>query len=94
VTVVRSGAATVSSLEMTLTKYCGPEDIITPMSPADERKRASLGYSGPRNCQLPRSEYGLKDHLNRLIGRERKKYHKHISAGELCGRLEPATLAT
>jgi hypothetical protein len=80
-----------SSLEMALTKYCGPEDIITPMSPADERKRAALGFPGPRNYQLPRSEYRLKDHLNHLIGRERKKYHKHIGAAELRGKLDPAT---
>lgn len=79
-----------SSLHMTLTKYCGPDDIIAPMSPEDERKRASLGYAGPRNCRLPWSEYRWKDYLYHLVGRERNKYHKHITAGELRAKLDPA----
>jgi len=87
---IKTAKTAGSSLEMALTKYCGPEDIITPMSPADERKRAALGYPGPRNYQLPRFEYRLKDHLNDLIGRERKKYHKHIGAAELRDKLDPA----
>lgn len=77
-----------SSLEMALSKYCGAGDIITPMSAADERKRAALGYPGPRNYVLPRAEYDLKDHLNRLIGRERRKYHKHMPAAELRAKLD------
>jgi len=58
-----------SSPEMTLTKYCGPDDIVTPMSPADERKRASLGYSGPR-CPRPlvrNRSYGQGSGPGRLL---------------------------
>jgi len=79
-----------SSLHMTLTKYCGPDDIIAPMNPEDERVRASLGYAGPRNCQLPWAEYRWKDYLYRMVGRERNKYHKHITAGELRSKLDPS----
>jgi hypothetical protein len=77
-----------SSLEMALSRYCGPDDIITPIGPSDDRKRASLGYGGPRNYQLPLSEYRLKDHCNRLIGRERRKYNKHMTAGELRAKVD------
>lgn len=42
-----------TSVEIALSKYCGEEDVITPISPKDERKRRALGYPGPRNYTLP-----------------------------------------
>lgn len=88
---IKTAKTAGSSLHMALTRYCGPDDIITPMSPADERVRASLGYGGPRNYQLPLAEYRPKDYLHRLIGREPKKFYKHISASEVRSRVDSAT---
>lgn len=38
-----------TSIEIALSKFCGPTDIITPITPADEIIRARLGYRGPQN---------------------------------------------
>ncbi|MFT6153738.1 MAG: hypothetical protein ACJA1X_001083 [Bermanella sp.] len=41
-----------TSLEIALSKICGPDDIITPISPTDEATRQQLGYRGPQNHQI------------------------------------------
>lgn len=38
-----------TSIEIALSKFCGPEDVITPISPEDEALRQELGYRGPQN---------------------------------------------
>lgn len=43
-----------TSLELALAKFCGPEDVITPLTPDDEKVRRELGYPGPQNFQLPK----------------------------------------
>jgi hypothetical protein len=42
-----------TSVEIALSKYCGEQDVITPISQRDERRRKALGYPGPRNYVLP-----------------------------------------
>ncbi len=39
-----------TSIEIALSQHCGPEDILTPISPEDEKTRVSLGFRGPQNC--------------------------------------------
>ena len=46
-----------TSIEIALSKYCGPDDIITPASPEDEITRSELGYPGPQNCFSPIRKY-------------------------------------
>lgn len=38
-----------TSMEIALSKFCGPGDILTKFSDADEEIRRSLGYVGPQN---------------------------------------------
>lgn len=38
-----------TSFEIALSRFAGPEDIITPISPADEIIRKRLGFVGPQN---------------------------------------------
>lgn len=38
-----------TSIEIALSKYCGEDDIITPISPEDEALRKELKYRGPQN---------------------------------------------
>ena len=42
-----------TSVEIALSKVCGPDDVITRISPADEELRARAGGLGPRNFQSP-----------------------------------------
>ncbi|MGK0364319.1 MAG: hypothetical protein ACI85O_001376 [Saprospiraceae bacterium] len=75
-----------TSIEMSLSKICGPEDIITPFNPEDEKKRLDLGIRGAQNYLLPKNEMPLKDWLNFFKKlKQVKKYYNHISAKEVAG---------
>jgi len=41
-----------TSIEIALSRFCGPDDVITPISPDDEALRASLGYRGAQNYRV------------------------------------------
>jgi hypothetical protein len=51
-----------TSVEVYLSQFCGPEDIITPISPVDEKARTELGGK-PQNYSLPKKliECSLKE---------------------------------
>ena len=42
-----------TSFEIALSKYAGPEDVVTPISDEDELTRSRLGYRGPQNFLEP-----------------------------------------
>ena len=69
-----------TSIEIALSEYCGPRDVITPVSAEDERIRAVLGYRGPQNYIVPFAEYSVEDMFFFLIKGKRKRYFNHIPA--------------
>lgn len=72
-----------TSVEIALSKYCGEQDVITPISPEDERKRQALGYPGPRNFILiepPDSGAGP---------RKPRRYRRHMRAARVRKLLPP-----
>ena len=72
-------------MEIALSKFCGEDDIISPLASEDESIRKRLGYAGPRNYQLaPITSYRAKD-FARLILRQRLKprFYNHMSAREV-----------
>lgn len=73
-----------TSIEIALSKFCGAHDILSPISPADEKIRANLGYRGPTREYLSFSNYSLKQWFNFLRrGKRQLKYYNHMSAGEI-----------
>ncbi|HET6806885.1 MAG TPA: sulfotransferase family 2 domain-containing protein [Frateuria sp.] len=73
-----------TSIEIALSKFCGPEDIITPISPVDEETRHSLGYRGPQNHLAPWYDYGPRD-LARLAikGKRKLRFYNHMTGREV-----------
>ena len=69
-----------TSIEIALSKYCGPLDVITGITPEDEQIRRMLGYPGPQNCGIPVSRYTVKDWLLVVMQRKRLKYYNHMPA--------------
>lgn len=72
-----------TSIEITLSKYCGAEDTITPLTPEDEEIRKSLGYQGPQHYHAPASDYTLQDLVRLIFNKKRRRkvlFHKHSSA--------------
>jgi len=70
-----------TSIEIALSKFCGPDDIITPISPKDEELRRSLGYPGPQNHTSAIWGYTIFDILKMIYKRRKKiRFYNHIPA--------------
>jgi hypothetical protein len=69
-----------TSIEIALSQYCGPDDIITPMSEVDEAKRSELGFRGAQNYLADKSEYGFADWLRLLRGKSKRRFFNHVPA--------------
>lgn len=77
-----------TSIEIALSKFCGPDDIITTISPEDEITRTKLGYPGPQHFLQPIPRNTIKDILRSNFKgetlpskKERKnRFYNHISA--------------
>ena len=46
---VKTRKTASTSIEIALSKFCGPDDVITEIVARDERVRQDLGYRGPQN---------------------------------------------
>lgn len=73
-----------TSLEILLSQFCGPDDIITPITEKDEATRARLGFPGPRNYRKRLRETNFDD-WRRLVLRRKEplRFYNHISASEI-----------
>lgn len=70
-----------TSIEIALSKFCGVNDIITPITKEDELIRKELGFPGPQNFNVALKHYSKHDWL-KLIGKtKRKQFYNHASAG-------------
>lgn len=82
-----------TSIEIALSKYLGPEDIVSPISAKDEAVRSSLGQPGARNHSIPYKDYTALDwvrymtSLYRRNGPLRPRYKNHMRAREVRRRL-------
>ncbi len=77
-----------TSIEIALSKFCGEDDVITPITAADEEIRTQLGYRGPQNYLADRSEYGLRDWWRLFYSRrEKMRFYNHIPASQARPRI-------
>jgi len=73
---IKTSKTASTSIEIALSKYCGPDDIITPISGEDERIRNAFGFPGPQNYLLPH-------HDNSNQKKADYKFFNHISAVQI-----------
>lgn len=62
-----------TSIEIALSKFCGPDDVITPIVETDEKVRRGLGYRGPQNFALPTGsgqDFMLANHMPAVVARQ------------------------
>lgn len=80
-----------TSVEIALSKFCGPDDVITPITDEDEAVRRGLGYRGPQNFRAPISAYGMKG-LARIVLRGKRalkgQFYNHMPAELVRKRLD------
>jgi len=62
-----------TSVELAMRGLCGSQDIITPVTPTDERLAHSLGVGPPQNHVVPLMEMRLS-HVARWVRRRRRPY--------------------
>lgn len=74
-----------TSVEVALSKYCGGDDIITPIFPKDENMRRQLGFQGPQNFNLPFtfSASGLFNLIRYARRRKRLCFFNHMTAEQV-----------
>lgn len=69
-----------TSLEIALSEFCGPEDVITRIGEADEIIRQKLGFRGPQNYQFQRvysqNPRTYCDHKEETV----KEFYNHVTA--------------
>ncbi len=79
-----------TSVEIALSKYCGPDDIVTEIEAEDEALRRRLGYRGPQNHRKPLHRYGAHDWWRLVRARRRAvRYWNHMGFRDV-RRLVPA----
>lgn len=61
-----------TSLEIALSRHCGPDDVVTRISPEDEELRAAAGGVGPQNDDTDPSSYAHMGarRIIRVLGRQ------------------------
>lgn len=78
-----------TSLEIALSEYCGNEDIITPISPRDERVRVEKGFKSARNYYLSFSKYKKIDFARLVLQGKRAAFYNHMGAEEISKLVDP-----
>jgi len=61
-----------TSLEIALSQFCGPTDILSALSDEDENLRKELGYRGSQFFFAPLSSYTLQDWRRFVVNGKRK----------------------
>lgn len=73
-----------TSIEIALSKFCGTQDIITPIPMRDEAVRKELGYRQPQNHWESMWQYCTRDWCQLFLkGRKKLRFHMHMPAQEV-----------
>ncbi len=91
---IKTAKTAGTSIEIGLSKFCGPDDVITTISPEDEAQRKELGYRGPQNYRIPFSNYSKGDYLRFLQRRNRLCFYNHMGAAEIIRYTDPKVWET
>jgi hypothetical protein len=87
---IKTNKTAGTSVEIALSRFCGPKDIITPISPEDEKARRAKGYRGAQNYSAPLSDYEFRDWRNLIFeGKLKRRFYHHISAREISSYVKP-----
>lgn len=76
-----------TSIEVALSRYLGPHDVITPITPEDEVLRTRWANCGPQNFSVPWSRLSLAEWRRWLTARQRPQFYNHMPAREIRSRL-------
>ncbi len=66
-----------TSLEIALSKFCGEQDVITPVKKKDEELRQNAGFRGPQNEKIPWKFYIPSDYITSLLEKKPRRFYNH-----------------
>lgn len=76
-----------TSVEISLSRYCGHNDTITPIAIEDEKIRYSLNIK-PQRYYAPLSQYSIRDFARVVLKRRRReKFSEHLAASIIKERI-------
>ena len=78
-----------TSLEIALSTLCGPDDIITPITAADEVLRAAVGGLPPQHCEIPAARRTLLQRLKQWVRGAPPRFFNHMPAHAVRKALDP-----
>ena len=78
-----------TSVEIALSRFCGPDDVITPISPEDEAVRRDLGFPGPQNFEFPAERRRAADRLRCWWRGEPYGFFNHAPAAWIARHVDP-----
>ncbi len=79
---VRTRKTAGTSVEIALSKFCGPDDIVT--RDADDALRRELGYPGPQNDGgISLTQYTFGEWRRFLLRGERARFKNHMAAARI-----------
>lgn len=85
--VLKSHKTAGTSLEIALSQFAEPGDVITPIVEIDEQTRRRLGFPGPQNYQAVGSEVLLRNPIDLWrsynVNALRAKYWNHMSSASV-----------
>lgn len=80
-----------TSIEIALSKFCGDEDIITPIVKEDEEVRQKYAGRGAQHYHVGFYRYTLKDWAKFFVKGKKRIFYNHIGAQEIT-QLIPADI--
>jgi len=78
-----------TSLEIALSQFCGPDDVITPITKEDEAYRKKLGYRGVQNRFFPGEQPSIWKRIFKRKETKKTGFYNHMSAAEIRQRISP-----
>jgi hypothetical protein len=87
---VRTRKTASTSLEIGLSKFCGPHDVITRVREEEEALRSKLGYPGRQNDLVPFRNYRFGDWKRLIRGRGLRRFSPHSPATFIRDHIDPS----
>jgi hypothetical protein len=78
-----------TSIEIALSKFCSPTDVVTPIYVDDEKVRSELGYQGPANYLIPFGRYTRAELAQAAVRRQRLRFRNHSPARYVRQYIDP-----
>ncbi|MEL6553962.1 MAG: sulfotransferase family 2 domain-containing protein [Cyanobacteria bacterium J06621_11] len=72
-----------TSVEIALSKFCGDDDIITPLVPKDEKIRREISGRSAQNYLVPKDKYTPRKWAKLLLKGKPSEFYNHITAREV-----------